>query len=74
MPASFSCSEVYVKRDCQEGILDDWEERFRPMSLRKVSTSGTKGVGCGTGRVFFAVLEACLCWVMDWWWRHGAQM
>ncbi len=39
-----------VKRESQEGILDAWERRPRPMSLRKVSVFGTKGVVGGIGR------------------------
>jgi len=39
-----------VKRESQEGILEAWESRPRPMSLRKVSVFGTKGVGGGIGR------------------------
>jgi hypothetical protein len=42
--------EVRVKRAFQEGILEVCWESWRPMSLRKVSTSGTKGVGGGIGR------------------------
>jgi len=39
-----------VKRESQDGILEAWERRPRPMSLRKVSVFGTKGVGRGIGR------------------------
>jgi hypothetical protein len=39
-----------VKRESQDGILEAWERSPRPMSLRKVSVFGTKGVGGGIGR------------------------
>ena len=41
--------EEREKRDCQVGILPECCERLRPMSLRKVEASGTKGVGWGIG-------------------------
>lgn len=48
------------KRDCQVGILAACCERLRPMSLRKVEASGTKGVGWGIGG----------CEVRAWRWRR----
>lgn len=47
MPRSLSCGEVRLKRASQDGILLAWVERPRPMSVRKVVASGTKGVGLG---------------------------
>lgn len=52
MPSSFSCVEVSEKRAFQSGILALCEESLRPMRLRKVFTSGTKGVGDGSGWTF----------------------
>lgn len=53
-----------MKRDCQEGILEDCAARPRPMRVRKVCTSGTKGVGWGTDGSLLEELDAFLRWVM----------
>lgn len=49
MPSSLSCTEVRLKSADQDGILEACCERERPMSVRKVVASGTKGVGGGGG-------------------------
>lgn len=47
MPSSFSCGDVREKRDSHDGNLDACLFRPRPISVRKVGTSGTNGLGCG---------------------------
>lgn len=47
MPRSFSWGEVRLKRASQDVNLLACFERSRPMSVRKVDASGTKGVGEG---------------------------
>lgn len=47
MPAFLSCSDDKVKRASQEGILELWADMLRPIRVRNVLTSGTKGVGGG---------------------------
>jgi hypothetical protein len=39
-----------VKRASQEGNLEACLLRLRPMRVRKVDASGTKGIGAGIGR------------------------
>lgn len=56
MPRFLSCGDVRVKSAFQSGILEAWEDSLRPMRVRKVSTSGTNGVGEGTGG---AGIRAC---------------
>ena len=41
-----------MKSLSHEGIVEAFSERPRPMSFRKVSTLGTKGVGLGTEGLF----------------------
>ncbi len=48
-PRSRSWPEVREKRDGQLGILAACWERLRPIRVRKVDGSGTKGVGGGIG-------------------------
>lgn len=48
MPRVFSSAEVNVKSSSHDSILDTCFDSSRPMSFRKVATSGTKGVGAGT--------------------------
>lgn len=60
MPAFLKVSVLDEKRCFHDSILEDCDERFRPMSFRKVSTSGTKGVGSGIWFWYFFLLEACL--------------
>jgi hypothetical protein len=47
MPSSRSWALERLKRASQEGILEACLERSRPMRVRKVVASGTKGVGEG---------------------------
>ena len=47
MPSSRNCSEVCVKSARQDVILEACWLRPRPISVRNVWTSGTKGVGGG---------------------------
>lgn len=47
-----------MKSESQEGILEAWERSPRPISLRKVSVFGTKGVGGGIGRLRRAWCDA----------------
>jgi len=65
-----------VKSLFHEGILEVWAESPRPMSFRKVSTSGTKGVGFGTESflVGLADLESDRCCWKCCCRRQGAQM
>lgn len=49
MPSSLSSSDVREKSDCHDGNLLACLLRPRPMSVRNVSTSGTKGRGSGIG-------------------------
>lgn len=48
MPISRSSAELRVKSFSQEGILLANLDMSRPISVRKVWTSGTNGVGEGT--------------------------
>ena len=48
-PRSRSWPEVREKREGQLGILAACWERLRPIRVRKVGGSGTKGVGDGIG-------------------------
>lgn len=48
MPRVFSSFEVNVKSSSHDSILEACFDNSRPMSFRKVATSGTNGVGPGT--------------------------
>ena len=48
-PSSRSWGPVREKRECQVGNLAVWRVRSRPIRVRKVGGSGTKGVGGGIG-------------------------
>ena len=63
-PRSRSWPEVREKREGQLGILAACWERLRPMRVRKVGGSGTKGVGEGIGE---GVVEVRA-------WRQRVQM
>ena len=56
-PRSRSWPEVREKREGQLGILAACWERLRPIRVRNVGGSGTKGVGEGIG----GLLEVCAC-------------
>ena len=67
-----------MKRAFQEEIFEAWALKPRPMRVRKVWTSGTKGVGWGTDCfvVGFADLDTdrrCCCWTYWSLWQ-GVQM
>lgn len=47
MPSSRSCDDVKEKSAFQLGIFEACWLRLRPISVRNVCTSGTKGVGRG---------------------------
>ena len=64
MPISFSCGDDSVKSSSQVENLEECFESSRPMSVRKVLVSGTKGVGSGTRPA-----KTCLCSRLQ-----GAQM
>lgn len=49
MPCSRSSGELSVKRLSQDGNLLACLDMSRPINERKVGTSGTNGVGDGTG-------------------------
>lgn len=49
MPRSLSWSEVKENKAFQDGIFDACWLRLRPMRVRNVCVSGTKGVGRGIG-------------------------
>lgn len=66
MPSSRSWGDVREKRASQVGNLAVCELRPRPMSVRKVLTSGTKGVGDGIIGALLACWCACRVW-MVWW-------
>ena len=53
-PRSRSWPEVREKREGQLGILAACWERLRPIRVRNVGESGTKGVGEGIGDWVFA--------------------
>lgn len=81
MPSSFSSGEVSVKSLSQDSIFAACADRPRPMRVRKVETSGTKGVGRGTGEGLMVLWrDRCCCWndllccVNCCWRRHGAHM
>lgn len=63
-PRSRNWPEVREKREGQLGILAACWERLRPIRVRKVGGSGTKGVGEGIGR---GVVEVRA-------WRQRVQM
>lgn len=46
-PRDLSCGEERVKSSSHEENLEAWSLSCRPMRVRKVGTSGTKGVGGG---------------------------
>lgn len=72
MPRFLSCGEVRVKRASQEGILEAWVESLRPIKVRKVVVSGTKGVGLGTGGMAMGLWRRrCCCWF--WWFRGRSR-
>lgn len=71
-----------MKSLSQEGILEVWALSPRPIRVRKVGTSGTKGVGFGTESFLVGLAdletERC-CWYWCWCWkcccrRQGVQM
>ena len=67
-----------MKSLSQEEILEAWALRPRPMRVKKVWTSGTKGVGAGTESFFVGLVdfdtERCCCSWKCWCRRHGAQI
>ena len=48
MPSCFSSGEVRENKESHEGNLLAYLFIPRPISVRKVCTSGTKGTGSGT--------------------------
>lgn len=61
MPSSRSCGGVREKRASHDGNLDACLTRSRPISLRKVGTSGTSGIGSGIVKV--RLLDTHLDWI-----------
>lgn len=51
-----------LKSDSQEVILGACLESCRPMRVRKVGASGTKGVGCGMGGRGREECRERICW------------
>lgn len=67
-PSSRSWSEVRLKRASQVGNFEAWERRPRPITVRKVCTSGMKGVGegIGSGGALALLEERRFCWSAVW--------
>ena len=61
MPSSLSCAEVRENSAFHEGIFDACWLKLRPISDRKVCTSGTNGVGRGTRATFTRVCKFRAC-------------
>lgn len=65
MPSSLSCGEVREKRASHEGNLLAYLLRPRPIRVRKVGTSGTKGRGWGIGGAGLVLCSCRICPVRE---------
>lgn len=65
MPNSLSSGEVREKRAFHEGNLLAYLLRPRPIRVRKVGTSGTKGTGLGIGCAGRVLWSCRICPVLE---------